>query len=99
MQEHVLYIPKVENALSNDYIKQIFSKLGTVKKINEIQYTKYKKIFVHILLNTTEVSIDLQSILVNKNSVKLVYSMPWYWTCYEYSKTYDGPNPNIMAEL
>jgi hypothetical protein len=89
----------VENALSNDYIKQIFSKLGTVKKINEIQYTKYKKIFVHILLNTTEVSIDLQSILVNKNSVKLVYSMPWYWTCYEYSKTYDGPNPNIMAEL
>jgi hypothetical protein len=99
MQAHVLYIPKVENTLSNDYIKQIFSLLGIVKKINEIQYAKYKKIFIHILLNTSEQSIDLQTTLENRHSVKLVYSMPWYWTCYEYGKNHNGPNPNIMAEL
>ena len=99
MPDHVLYIPKVENTLSNDYIKQIFSYFGTVKKINEIQYTKYKKIFIHILLNTSEQSANLQTILENRRSVKLVYSMPWYWNCFEYIKTLDGPNPNIMAEL
>lgn len=99
MQDRVLYIPKVDNSVSMEYIKKMFSYLGTVKKINEIQYTKYKKIFVHILFNTSEQSVDLQSILENRQSMKLVYSMPWYWTCHEYVKTHNGPNPNIMAEL
>ena len=36
-QEYILHIPKMENSIPREYITQIFSQLGTVKQINEIQ--------------------------------------------------------------
>ena len=98
-EECVLYISKMENSISADYIKMIFMKLGTVKQINEIPYAKYKKIFVHILLDNTTQSPVIKTLLSAQQSIKIVHSMPWYWTCSEYVKPIHGPNPNIMAEL
>ena len=98
-EEYVLHIPKTDNSITQEYIKTIFSKLGTVKQINEIPYTKYKKIFVHILLDNSIQSIAIKTLLTTHQSIKIVHSMPWYWTCHKYVKPIHGPNPNIMAEL
>jgi hypothetical protein len=98
-EECVLHIPKMDNSITQEYIKTMFSQLGTVKQINEIPYTKYKKIFVHMLLDNTMQSSTLKTLLTKHQSIKIVHSMPWYWTCHEYVKPIHGPNPNIMAEL
>ena len=97
--EYILYIPKMDNSIQKDYIQKIFSQLGTIKQINEIPYAKYKKIFVHMLLDNPTQSQTVKTLLTHHQSVKIVHSMPWYWTCYEYVKPIHGPNPNIMAEL
>jgi hypothetical protein len=91
----ILFVPKIDNSVSSDYIKTIFEKLGTILKINEINYTKYRKVFVHIVPQD-----DLfKTLLEDYPTVKIVHSMPWYWTCYQYVRKINGPNPNIMAEL
>jgi hypothetical protein len=97
--ERVLHIPKMDNSITQEYIKTMFSQLGTVKQINEVPHAKYKKIFVHILLDNTMHSTALKTLLTTHQSIKIVHSMPWYWTCHEYVKPIYGPNPNIMAEL
>ena len=98
-EEYILHIPKMDNSITQEYIKKIFSQLGTVKQINETPYAKYKKIFVHILLDNAMQSTAIKMILTKYQSIKIVHSMPWYWTCYEYVKPIYGPNPNIMAAL
>jgi len=98
-QEYILHIPKMENSIPREYITQIFSQLGIVKQINEIPYAKNKKIFVHILLDNSEQSSTIKTLFITHQSIKIVHDMPWYWTCYEYIKPLQGPNPNIMAEL
>ncbi len=95
----ILHIPKMDNSISHEYMKKIFSEFGTVNQINEIPYAKYKKIFVHMLLDKTTESNSIKTLLTQHQSIKIVHSMPWYWTCYEYVKPIHGPNPNIMAEL
>jgi hypothetical protein len=91
----ILFIPKIDNSLSTEYIKNIFEKIGIIVKINEIQYAKYRKVFVHIVPQN-----DLfKTLLENHPTVKIVHSMPWYWTCYQYVKKTSGLNPNLMAEL
>jgi hypothetical protein len=97
--EFILHIPKMDKSIQKDYIQKIFSQLGTIKQINEIPYAKYKKIFVHMLLDNPMQSQSIKTLLSQHQSVKIVHSMPWYWTCYEYVKPIHGPNPNIMAEL
>lgn len=91
----ILFVPKIVNSISIEYIKQVFEKLGTILNINEIQYNKYKKVFVHIIPQH-----DLfKTLLENHPCVKIVHSMPWYWTCHQYVRKINGPDPNIMAEL
>jgi hypothetical protein len=98
-EQYILHIPKMDNSITQEYIKTIFSQLGTVKQINEIPYTKYKKIFVHMLLDNSMHSIAIKTLSTTHQSIKIVHSMPWYWTCHKYTKPIHGPNPNIMAEL
>lgn len=98
-EEFTLHIPKMDNSIPQEYIKKIFSQLGTVKQINEISYAKHKKIFVHMLFNKKIPSSTIKTLLTIHQSIKIVHDMPWYWTCYEYIKQVHGPNPNIMAEL
>jgi hypothetical protein len=97
--EYVLQIPKMDNSITQEYIKKIFSQLGTVKQINEVPHAKYKKIFVYMSLDNTIQSSNLRTLLTKHQSIKIVHDMPWYWTCHEYVKLIHGPNPNIMAEL
>ena len=98
--ECTIHIPKMDNSITQEYIKTIFSHFGTVKQINEVPHAKYKKIFVHMLLdNAMQSTSDIKTLLTTHQSIKIVHSMPWYWTCYEYVKPIHGPNPNIMAEL
>jgi hypothetical protein len=97
--ECVLQIPKMDNSITQEYIKKIFSQLGTVKQINEVPHAKYKKIFVHMSLDNPMHSAAVKTLLTKHQSIKIVHDMPWYWTCHEYVKPIHGPNPNIMAEL
>lgn len=97
--ECVLHIPKMDNDIQKDYIQKIFSQLGTIKQINEISNAKYKKIFIHMLMDNPMQSQIIKALLKQHQSIKIVHSMPWYWTCYEYTKPILGPDPNIMAEL
>jgi hypothetical protein len=97
--EFILHIPKMDKSIQKDYIQKIFSQLGTIKQINEISNAKYKKIFIHMLMDNPMQSQTIKALLKQHQSVKIVHSMPWYWTCYEYIKPIHGPNPNIMAEL
>lgn len=97
--DRVLQIPKMDHSITQEYMKKIFSQLGTVKQINEVPHAKYKKIFVHILFDNTMQSSTLKTLLTTHQSIKIVHDMPWYWTCHEYVKPIHGPNPNIVAEL
>lgn len=97
-EEFILHIPKMDNSITQEYIKTIFSHFGTVKQINEVHHAKYKKIFIHMLLDNMQTT-NIKTLLTTHQSIKIVHSMPWYWTCYEYVKPIHGPNPNIMAEL
>ena len=96
--EYTIHIPKMDNAITQEYIKNIFSHFGTVKQINEVPHAKYKKIFVHMLIDNMQTT-NIKTLLATHQSIKIVHSMPWYWTCYEYVKPIHGPNPNIMAAL
>ena len=91
----ILFVPKIDNYVSSEYIKNTFEKLGKILNINEIQYVKYRNVFVHIIPHDDL----LKTLLDNHSTVKLVHSMPWYWICYQYIRQINGPNPNIMAEL
>jgi hypothetical protein len=99
MSEIVLHIPKMENNIQKDYIKSIFSQLGTIKQIKEIPYSKYKQIFVHLIMDNPEQLNVINTLFTSYQCIKIVHSIPWYWTCYKYTNPIYIPNPHIMAEL
>jgi hypothetical protein len=83
-QHTTLCIPRIPVNITHEHIQQVFSKLnaGTLVKITDIQLrneTDHKRIILRIAWNQTTTSQYIQNRLFTGNSVKLVYSDPWYW--------------------
>jgi hypothetical protein len=80
-----LCIPRIENCITKEYIKNTFSKLniGKINNIIEIPLrndTAYKRIIIKLQWNdNTENSIFIRKHLEETGCIKIVHNMPWYW--------------------
>lgn len=89
-KKRTLCIPRVsKETLLNDIIKKISSiKIGTIYKIFELPIRNqedYKKIII-IIEFKGERGKELEKILEEGKSIKLIYKEPWYWKVFLYKK-------------
>ena len=78
-------IPRIEEGITESYIKSIFEKLnlGVLKNI-KIQQGKLEKSERHVFINyykwhDNPNSINIRTRLKNNLPVNLMYSVPWFW--------------------
>jgi len=78
-------IPRVETAVSLEYISAVFKKwnIGKIYRIKEIPLRKeqdYKRIIVDLYWNVdTNTVKNVKELMDKKGSIKLVHEMPWFW--------------------
>jgi hypothetical protein len=77
-------IPRIDSSIPKDYIYRVINNLqvGNIEKITEIPLRNdptHKRIIIKINWNRNTKSLNIQKILSNTGSIKLVYDMPWYW--------------------
>jgi len=78
-------IPRVNIDIKKDYIYNKINefRLGKIVNIREIPLyndCKYKRIIINIYWDRTDDKIkEIEELLVQIGSIKLVYDMPWYW--------------------
>jgi hypothetical protein len=78
-------IPKVDTALSKDYIYNKLCKLniGHIDRIIEVPHrndNNYKRIIIKLLWHKNS---QVENYLKENGNIKLVYDMPWYWKVYQ----------------
>lgn len=82
-------IPRVEKALTVDYVQQIFEKwnIGRIAQINEFPLHSddhYKRIMIDMIINTEYQSGSYVVDRFNQGqNIKLVHNGPWYWKMVE----------------
>jgi len=77
-------IPRVDATMTKDFIYKTITNLrvGNIEKVTEIPLrsdSSYKRIIIKLNWNNNPKSINMQKLLANTGSIKLVYDMPWYW--------------------
>jgi hypothetical protein len=77
-------IPRIDSSIPKDYVYRIINNLqvGNIEKITEIPLRNdptHKRIIIKINWNRNIKSLNIQKMLLNTGSIKLVYDMPWYW--------------------
>jgi hypothetical protein len=79
-------IPRIESSISKDYVEKVISNLriGYIERITEIPLRNdptHKRIIIKINWNKNQKAMNIQTILKNTGSIKLVYdnNSPWYW--------------------
>lgn len=94
-QINAFCIPRVDAALSKHFIFCTFCnlKIGFIENIYEIQFDDrrqetgpshpqlYKRVIVRVKWNAGPNAEYMLGRLREGKSVKVVYSMPWYWIC------------------
>ena len=82
---NALCIPRVENAVSKDYILKTFNKLkiGIIEQISEAPLhndIKHKRVFIKVRWSEeSENAKNIITRLSNKETVKIVHEFPWFW--------------------
>jgi hypothetical protein len=82
---NALCIPRVENAVSKDYILKTFNKLkiGIIEQISETPLhndIKHKRVFIKVRWSEeSENAKNIITRLSNKETVKIVHEFPWFW--------------------
>jgi hypothetical protein len=81
-----LCIPRVFANISKERVDAVFRKLdiGKVERIDMIERTDdkgqtWKRVFVHLQWNDSELSRSARERLLCGNDVKVVYEDPWFW--------------------
>lgn len=80
-----LCIPRVNTDIKKDFIYDKINEfhLGKIINIKEIPLyndTKYKRIIINMYWDKTDNKIkEIEEMLIQIGSIKLVYDMPWYW--------------------
>jgi len=81
-----LCIPRVFANISKERVEAVFRKLdiGHLERIDMIERTDdkgqtWKRVFVHLHWNDSELSRSARSRLLCGNDVKIVYEDPWFW--------------------
>jgi len=79
-------IPRIESSISKDYVEKVISNLriGYIERITEIPLRNdptHKRIIIKINWNKNQKAMNIQTILKNTGSIKLVYdnNSPWFW--------------------
>lgn len=109
-QPLVLCIPRVSTTITREQIIQVITKMniGDVETLHEIplqQGNNYKRIIIRIKWDrSSRHSQRIHSMLSENKSIKIVYSMPWYWICVKYVKqgsneTKRGLDPSLAKLL
>ena len=86
VNRHIVCIPKVSVKTTSQYIFGVFCalKVGFIEKLTEVPIKndpEYKRVFIKIKWNQTELSKYIHERFDAKENVKVVYSEPWYWIC------------------
>jgi hypothetical protein len=81
-----LCIPRVFANISKERVDAVFRKLdiGKVERIDMIERTDdkgqtWKRVFVHLQWNDSELARSARERLLCGNDVKVVYEDPWFW--------------------
>jgi len=77
-------IPRMENSIPRETIFRIFKKLniGRIERIIENKLKtdeNYKRVILKIDWNNTETAETIKTRLINKETVNIVYELPWFW--------------------
>jgi hypothetical protein len=85
MTDPVICIPRIDNYIKKEYIKNKISllNLGTILRITETPLrsdAEYKRVFISIKWDPQdERSTYVYNRLKAGDNVKLLYDPPWYW--------------------
>ena len=91
-------IPRLSASVSTSYIIDRFERItgiGSIDRIDRIYkhcHEDYHKVFVHFTESClqNETTIKLMHMLINDETIYIVYSEPWFWKCYasKFNKPY-----------
>jgi hypothetical protein len=100
-----LCIPRVFANISKERVDAVFRKLdiGKVERIDMIERTDdkgqtWKRVFVHLQWNDSELARSARARLLCGNDVKVVYEDPWFWKVSANRSTREQTSPRPRNE-
>jgi hypothetical protein len=83
-------IPRVETAISNEYIKKkMETHVGNIQRIIEIPHKnnpQYKRVIMNIFLKpNTKKTNYIQERFSQQQDIKIIHQSPWFWKIVEAS--------------